>query len=93
MATMAIAMGMHVRVGIEDTLFGPNGQRMSSVQQIEHVVKQARLLNRDVANGKEARQIYQIGKFYKSTEETLQKLGYAPNRPVGGRGIPMRQAA
>jgi uncharacterized protein (DUF849 family) len=93
MATMAIAMGMHVRVGIEDTLFGPDGKRMTSVQQIEHVVKQARLLNRDVANGKEARAIYQIGKSYQSADETLEKLGYAPNRTAGGRGIPMRQAA
>jgi uncharacterized protein (DUF849 family) len=93
MATMAIAMGMHVRVGIEDTLFGPDGKRMTSVQQIEHVVKQARLLNRDVATGKEAREIYQIGKFYKSTDETLEQLGYAPNRPAGSRGIPMRLAA
>ncbi|MEX3969077.1 3-keto-5-aminohexanoate cleavage protein, partial [Paraburkholderia sp. EG286B] len=34
MNTMAIALGLHVRVGIEDTLIGPDGKRASSVQQI-----------------------------------------------------------
>jgi hypothetical protein len=63
---------------------------MSSVQQVEHMVKQARLLNRDIANGDEAREIYQIGQFYKDTDETLAKLGYTPNRKVGQRGVPVR---
>jgi hypothetical protein len=56
------------------------------------MVKQARLLNREVANGDEAREIYQIGQFYKNPDETLAKLGYAPNRRPGERGVPMRQA-
>jgi uncharacterized protein (DUF849 family) len=93
MATMAIVLGMHVRVGIEDTLIGPDRKRMTSVQQIEHVAKQARLLHRDVANGKEAREIYQIGKLFSSTDETLERLGYAPNRSLGQRGIPLNVAA
>jgi uncharacterized protein (DUF849 family) len=90
MSAMAIAMGLHVRCGIEDTLNGPYRERMTSVQQVEHMVKQARLLNRDVANGDEARDIYQIGKFYKNTDETLARLGYAPNRRPGERGTPVR---
>ena len=90
MSAMAIAMGLHVRCGIEDTLNGPYGDRMTSVQQVEHMVKQARLLNREVANGDEARDIYQIGKFYKNTDETLANLGYAPNRRQGQRGTPVR---
>ncbi len=49
MTTMAIALGLHVRVGIEDTLFGPDGERATSVQQIEKMVRIARELNRDVA--------------------------------------------
>src|SRR4030095_16686121 len=36
--TMAIAMGLHVRVGIEDNLWARKGERMTSVQQIEKVV-------------------------------------------------------
>ena len=91
MTAMAIAMGLHVRCGIEDSLNGPDRQRMTSVQQVEHMVKQARLLHREVANGDEAREIYQIGQFYKSTDETLAHLGYAPNRRPGQRGIPARQ--
>ena len=46
---------------------------MSSVQQVEHMVKQVRLLNRDIANREEACKIYQIGKFYKDTEEDWLK--------------------
>ncbi len=44
MNTMAIALGLHVRVGIEDTLFGPDGERVTSVQQIEQMVRIAREL-------------------------------------------------
>ena len=93
MNTMAIALGMHVRVGIEDTLFGPRAERMSSVQQIEMMVRIARELNRDVADGDEARAIYGIGRSYRDTDETLARLGYAPNRPHGVRGTPLRLAA
>ena len=93
MNTMAIALGMHVRVGIEDTLFGPDGKRMTSVQQIELMVRTARGLNRDVASGDEARRIYRIGEFYANADETLAKLGYAPNRLAGERGVPLRRAA
>ena len=91
--TIAIAMGMHVRVGIEDTLLGPNGQRMTSVQQIEAMVRTARGLNREVASGEDARRIYRIGEFYANSDETLAKLGYAPNRRAGERGVPLRRAA
>jgi len=93
MNTIAIAMGLHVRVGIEDTLLGPDGKRMTSVQQIEAMVQTARGLNREVANGDDARRIYRVGEFYASTDETLAKLGYAPNRAHGERGVPMRRVA
>lgn len=61
---------------------------MTSVQQVEQMVRIAGELHRDVANGAEAKAIYQIGKFYQSTDETLRKLGYAPNRQPGQRGVP-----
>jgi uncharacterized protein (DUF849 family) len=89
MNTMAIALGLHVRVGIEDTLFGPSGQRMTSVQQIKQMVQTARLLGREIANGDEARRIYRIGETYRNADETLARLGYAPNRARGQRGVPM----
>ena len=91
--TMAIAMGLHVRVGIEDNLWGRKGERLSSVKQIEQTVRIARELYREVATGEQAKQIYQIGTQYKSADETLAKLGYAPNRRAGERGSPLRLAA
>ena len=90
MMAMAIALGLHVRCGIEDTLNGPSRERMSSVQQVEHMVKQARLLHREVATGAEAREIYQIGRTYKDSDDALARLGYPPNRRPGQRGTPVR---
>lgn len=63
---------------------------MTSVQQVEHMVQQARLLSRDIANGDEAREIYQIGQFYKDAYDTLARLGYIPNRLPGERGSPVQ---
>jgi uncharacterized protein (DUF849 family) len=88
--TMAIAMGLHVRVGIEDNLWGRKGERLGSVRQIEQVARISRELYREIATGEEARRIYQIGTHYKSADETLARLGYAPNRRPGERGIPMQ---
>jgi uncharacterized protein (DUF849 family) len=86
--TMAIAMGLHVRVGIEDNLWGRKGERMTSVQQIEKQVRIARELYRDVASCDDARRIYRIGERYNSTDEALAKNGFAPNRRAAERGIP-----
>jgi uncharacterized protein (DUF849 family) len=91
--TMAIAMGLHTRCGIEDTLWGRKGQRLSSVQQIEQLVRIARELGREVADGREARRIYRIGETYRSADETLARLGFLPNRKPGERGGPRRAAA
>jgi uncharacterized protein (DUF849 family) len=85
---MAIAMGLHVRCGIEDNLWTQDGKsRMSSVKQIEQLVRISREFGREVANGKEARQIYRIGEFYKNADETLARNGFAPNRKAGQRGF------
>lgn len=92
MTTMAIALGLHVRVGIEDTLNGPDGERATSVQQIEKMVRIARELNREIATGEDAHRIYQTGTFWNSTDETLRKLGMAPNRAPGVRSVPLRAA-
>ncbi|WP_434664665.1 3-keto-5-aminohexanoate cleavage protein [Paraburkholderia sp. A3BS-1L] len=85
--TMAIAMGLHVRVGIEDNLWGRPGERMTSVQQVEQMVRIARELHRDVATGKDARRIYRIGEHYTRVDETLRALGLPPNRQPGQRGF------
>jgi uncharacterized protein (DUF849 family) len=77
---MAMSMGLHPRCGIEDTLIGQRGERMSSVQQIEQCVRVARELGREIATGKEARAIYRIGTFYDDVDTTLAANGYLPNR-------------
>ncbi|MFX1760480.1 3-keto-5-aminohexanoate cleavage protein [Rhodococcus sp. As11] len=84
---MAIAMGLHTRCGNEDTIWGRKGEKMTSVQQIRQLVRIAGELGREVATGKEAREIYRIGETYRDADETLAKLGYAPNRRPGQVGF------
>jgi len=85
---MAIALGQHVRCGIEDTIWLPDRSRkMSSVEQVEQLVRIAKECGRPVANGKEARKIYKIGTFYKDADETLAKNGFSPNRKAGQKGF------
>ncbi len=88
---IAIAMGHHVRVGIEDNLYGPAYERMTSVAQVEWCVDIARMLGRDVATAREARETYRIGVTYDSVDETLRELGMPPNRAPGQRGRPIRK--
>jgi uncharacterized protein (DUF849 family) len=91
---MAIAMGLHVRCGIEDNLWTQDRKaKMGSVKQIEQLVRISREFGREVANGKEAREIYRIGEFYKSADETLARNGFAPNRSPRPRGATLRAAA
>ncbi|SDD05579.1 3-keto-5-aminohexanoate cleavage enzyme, partial [Rhodococcus tukisamuensis] len=86
--TMAIAMGLHPRCGNEDNLWAPNGEeKITSAEQVRQLVRVAKELGREVATGKEARDIYGIGKSYKDADETLAKLGYAPNRKPGQTGF------
>jgi len=90
---MAIAMGLHVRCGIEDNIWTQDRKtKMGSVKQIEQLVRIAREVGRPVANAKEARQIYRIGTFYKSADETLAANGFAPNRKPKQLGA-LKQAA
>lgn len=79
---MAIAMGLHVRCGIEDNIWSQDRKsKIGTVKQVEQLVRISREFGRDIANGKEAKKILQIGTFYGSIEETLAKNGFAPNRP------------
>jgi uncharacterized protein (DUF849 family) len=88
---MAIAMGLHVRCGIEDNLWTQNRKsKMGTVKQIEQLVRISREVGREVANGKEAKKILKIDTFYNSIEETLAKNGFAPNRKTASA---LQQAA
>jgi uncharacterized protein (DUF849 family) len=91
--TIAIALGLHARLGNEDNLWSPDRKRSTSVQQVERLVRIARELGREVANGEDARRIYRIGEHYADADQTLAKLGFAPNRTkVPGRAAPRRVA-
>ncbi len=90
---MGMAMGLHVRCGIEDNLWNQSRTaKMSTVEQIEQLVRVAREFGREVATGKEAREICKIGVFYDTVEETLAANGFSPNRNGGNQGF-LRKAS
>lgn len=86
-AAMAIALGVHVRCGIEDNMWSRKGERMSSVQQVDQIVRLAKELKRPVATGAQAREIAKLGVWYDSVEDTLDALGLPPNRKDGKLGF------
>jgi hypothetical protein len=88
---MAVALGIHMRVGIEDNLWRRKGERMSSVQQVEQVVRLAKELGRNIATADEARQMLKIGTWYETPEETLAALGLPPNRKGGQLGFIVKE--
>ncbi len=90
---MGLAMGLHVRCGIEDNLWNQSRtEKMSTVKQIEQLVRISREFGREVATGKEAREICKIGVFYDTVEETLAANGFAPNAKGRQQGF-LRKAA
>jgi beta-keto acid cleavage enzyme len=91
---MAVAMGLHVRCGIEDNLWTQDRKsKMSTVRQIEQLVRISREFGREIASGKDARRICKIGVFYDSVEQTLAENGFAPNRPSRRDSLVRRKAA
>ena len=90
MMAMAIAMGLHVRVGIEDNIWRRRGERFTSVAQVEQMVRMARELGRDVATAADARRILKIGTWYHTPDQALAALGMTPNRSPGQRGFLVR---
>ncbi len=85
--TMAIALGLHPRCGNEDTLWGQLGEKCTSADAVRQLVRIAGELGREVATGKEARDIYKLDEYWGSADEALAKLGYPPNRQPGQRGF------
>ena len=90
---MGMSMGLHVRCGIEDNLWNQaRTAKMTTVEQIEQLVRISREFGREVATGKEAREILKIGVFYDTVEESLAANGFSPNRNGGNQGF-LRKAA
>ncbi|MBF0451917.1 MAG: 3-keto-5-aminohexanoate cleavage protein [Candidatus Magnetomorum sp.] len=58
LSTMAIHMGGHVRVGLEDNIYLKKGVlAKSNAELVQKIVDLAGMLNRDIASSEEARQI------------------------------------
>lgn len=61
LATMAIMMGGHVRVGFEDNIYYKKGElAKSNAQLVERIVRLAKELGREIATPDEARKILNI---------------------------------
>ncbi len=65
LATAAIAMGGHVRVGIEDNLRLPDGALATNAQLVATAATIARTMGRDIASPAEARQILSLDARHK----------------------------
>lgn len=57
LAYMAICMGGHVRVGLEDNNKSPDGKLATNVDLVKHVVEIAKAMGREIASPAEAREI------------------------------------
>lgn len=60
LSAAAIAMGGHVRVGLEDNLYMPDGSPASNPLLTEKIVRIAREIGRDIATPDEARSILSL---------------------------------
>lgn len=60
MTALALVMGGHVRVGLEDNLYYRKGELASNEQLVERVVRLADELGRPVATPDEARAILHL---------------------------------
>jgi 3-keto-5-aminohexanoate cleavage enzyme len=60
LSAAAITMGGHVRVGLEDNLFLPDGSPASNPLLVEKIVRIAREIGREIATPDEARSILSL---------------------------------
>ena len=58
----AIAMGGHVRVGLEDNNKSPDGKVCTNLELVQHVVEVAKAMGREIASPEEAREILSMPK-------------------------------
>jgi uncharacterized protein (DUF849 family) len=90
---IGMAMGLHVRCGIEDNLWNQSRtKKMTTVEQIQQLVRIANEFGRPIATAQQTRDILKIGTFYDTVEETLAANGFAPNAKGRQQGY-LRKAA
>ncbi|MBU8910252.1 MAG: 3-keto-5-aminohexanoate cleavage protein [Desulfobacterales bacterium] len=73
LATAAIVMGGHVRIGLEDNLYMPDGSLASNVKLVEKIVAIAKEIGRDIAEPDEARSILSIP--HENKNRILETIG------------------
>ena len=64
---------------------------MTTAKQVEWQSEMAVRLGRKVATGEEAREIFKIGTWYDSVEQTLANLGLPPNREDHRAGFQVKK--
>lgn len=77
--TLGLILGLHVRLGNEDNIWGANHERATTLQQIRNCVDLCKRFGRRLATPAEARKIMKVGVWYNSVDETLRALGMPPN--------------
>ena len=89
LASFCITLGQHVRVGIEENLWGPkkDGKRMTTVQMVEKTVRMARELGRDIATAEQAHQILKTGTWYNTRRGDALQRGSAAEPPGRTAGL------
>jgi 3-keto-5-aminohexanoate cleavage enzyme len=65
LSAAAIAMGGHVRVGLEDNLYLPDGSHASNPRLVEKIVRIAREIGREIATPEEARVMLELNPGHK----------------------------
>ena len=73
LATTAIAMGGHVRVGLEDNNKMPDGTLATNESLCKHIASLARMMGRELATPAEAREILNLPVEWK--DRILPQLG------------------
>ena len=66
LAAAAVVMGGHVRVGLEDNLYMPDGALASNPRLVEKVVRIAQEVGRDIASPDEARTLLSMNPEYRN---------------------------
>src|ERR1700739_3475277 len=85
---VCIALGQHVRAGVEDNIWGPRkGQRFTTVEMVRRMVSMAQEIDRRIATPEATRQILHLVTWYDTPNETLVNLGLPPVREEGERGF------
>jgi len=102
LAYMAIAMGGHVRVGLEDNNKTPEGELATNLDLVKHVVAIAKAMGREIATPEQAREMLsmptsnidrinaQLDPAVPLTSLVTDYTPYEDLEPVGGVSVEMK---